>query len=494
MHTLNTRGIARARAVLLGSFVALAAFGSTACQDSLLKTTDPDLISPSDLDTPEGADALRIGALQRWRFATGGDNTNGQESTWLTGGLLADEWGTSSTFVQNDELDERSIKLDNGTVTYDFRKLERVRTGVDQALPLMKKWRPTDTLNIAELYLARGNAEMQLASDFCNGIPLTDASNATSPTDIKFGTPLPVVQVFQRAIATLDSGYALFATDTSGKDTTSDIARAIKVTKARALLGIDAQANFAAAAALMNGIPTTWKYQHTYAATSGSNALWGQPNSGRRYNVGDSLEGNAHDILVANNIPFFSSKDPRVPSKYTINTNKSGGKDTTKSQDGLTFSRTTSLWGQQSPVDVANGIDARLIEAEAAFLAGNYGGANGTLAILNALRSSPQVLTDNVAYAANALPALTDPGTDSARVAQLFREKAFWTFSRGERLGDLRRLIRQAPYNKWYNATNTFPTGQHYRGGTYGPDVNLPVPKDEENNNPNFHGCLDRNA
>lgn len=482
MRNLSIRG--RARAVLLGSGLTLAAFGITACTDSLLQATDPDLIAPSDLDTPEGASALRIGALQRWRFATGGDNTNGQESTWLTGGLLADEWGTSSTFVQNDELDERRIQTNNSTVTYDFRKLERVRTAVDQAIPAMLKWRPTETVNIAELYLARGNAEMQLASDFCNGIPLSDAANATSPTDIKFGQPLTVVQVFQTAVATLDSGYALLAP----ADTASDVGRAIKVTKARALLGIDAQANAPAAAALMNGIPTAWKYQHTYAATSGSNALWGQPASGRRYNVGDSLEGNAHDILVANNIPFFSSKDPRVPSKYTI----SSKGDTTKSQDGLTFSRTTSLWSQESPVDVANGIDARLIEAEAQFLAGNYGGAGGALAILNALRAAPEVLTNNVTTPV--MSALADPGTDSARVAQLFREKAFWTFSRGERLGDLRRLIRQAPYSTWYNANDTFPSGEHYRGGTYGPDVNLPVPKDEENNNPNFHGCLDRNA
>jgi hypothetical protein len=257
------------------------------------------------------------------------------------------------------------------------------------------------------------------------------------------------------------------------------------------LLGIDAQGNAAAARALMNGIPTTFKYQHTYAASSGSNAIWGQPNSGRRYNVGDSIEGNAHDIPVANNLPFFSSKDPRVPSKYTVSTN---GKDTTKSQDGLTFSRTTSLWGQETPVDVTNGIDARLIEAEAAFLSGNYATATtGTLAILNGLRAAAQTL-GTVTVAANALPALTDPGTDSARVAQLFREKAFWTFSRGQRLGDLRRLIRQAPYKTWYNPGNTFPKGDHYRGGTYGTDVNLPVPKDEENNNPNFHGCIDRNA
>ena len=146
-------------------------------------------------------------------------------------------------------------------------------------------------------------------------------------------------------------------------------------------------------------------------------------------------------------------------------------------------------------MQVTSGIDARLIEAEAAFQSGNFNTATtGTLAILNALRASPHVLGGSVtvpAFAAST--ALTDPGTDSARVALLFREKAFWTFGRGERLGDLRRLARQDPYKQWYNVGNLFPSGTHYRGGVYGTDVNLPVPKDEENNNPNFHGCLDRN-
>lgn len=485
MLTSRTRGFARTRALmLLGSFAALSALGATACDNGLLSAPDPDLIAPSDLDTPEGANALRIGALQRWRFSTGGDNTNGQESTWLTGGLLADEWATASTFVQNDELDERRIKLDNATVTFDFRKLARVRTAVDQALPGMYKWRPTENLNIAELYLARGDAEMQMASDFCNGIPLTDASNAAAPNEVKYGQPLPVAQVFQVAISTLDSGFKLLV---GSKDTASDVGRAIKVIKARALLGLGGAANYAAAGALMAGIPTNFAYTHTYAATSGSNALWGQPFSSMRYNVGDSVEGNARDIRVFNNIPFFSAKDPRVLAFYTI----SSKGDTTKSQDGLTYSRRDSLWMQETPVAVANGIDARLIEAEAAFQAGNYAGANGTLAILNALRASPQQLTP--IRATPVMAPLTDPGSDPARVAQLFREKAFWTFSRGERLGDLRRLIRQ--YGSYgFDATNTFPTGVHYRGGTYGPDVNLPVPSSEAKNNPNFTQCLDRNA
>jgi len=490
MLTLKLHRRARlARALMVGSTVAL--LGAVSCDSNgLLSAPDPDLIAPSDLDTPEGANALRIGALQRWRFATGGDNTNGQESTWMTGGLLADEWSTSSTFVQNDELDERRIKLDNATVTFDFRKLGRVRTAVNQALPVMYKWRPTETTAIAELYLARGNAEMQLASDFCNGIPLSDASKATSPDDVNWGQPLTVAQVFTTAISTLDSGLALA---TATNDSTVKVARALKITEARALLGLGGAANVAKALTLVAGIPTDSSYTHTYAASSGSNAIWGQARSGRRYNVGDNIEGNAHDIVVLNNLNFFSAKDPRVPAGYTV----TNGKDTTKSQDGLTFSRTTTLWAQESPVQVTSGIDARLIEAEVAFLQGNFNAATtGTLAILNALRSAPHVVGGSLTVPAFTT-ALTDPGTDSARVALLFREKAFWTFGRGERLGDLRRLARQDPYKTWYNVGNLFPKeapgGQHYRGGVYGSDVNLPVPKDEENNNPNFHGCLDRN-
>ena len=84
------------------------------------------------------------------------------------------------------------------------------------------------------------------------------------------------------------------------------------------------------------------------------------------------------------------------------------------------------------------------------------------------------------------LPVPTDMAT---AVNVLFREKAFWTFSRGQRLGDLRRLIRQ------YGRTedNTFPSGDHYKGNTYGDDVNLPVPQAEQNNE-NFTECLNRNA
>ena len=82
-------------------------------------------------------------------------------------------------------------------------------------------------------------------------------------------------------------------------------------------------------------------------------------------------------------------------------------------------------------------------------------------------------------------------GLVAAAIDLYFRETAFWQFSRGTRLGNLRRLIRQ------YGRTQdrVFPTGTFFKNGNppYGTDVNFPVTSDE-NPNPKFHGCIDRNA
>ena len=51
----------------------------------------------------------------------------------------------------------------------------------------------------------------------------------------------------------------------------------------------------------------------------------------------------------------------------------------------------------------------------------------------------------------------------------------------------MRRLVRQ--YGR--TVDQVFPQGVHYKGGSYGGDVNLPVVT-AERNNPNFKGCTDR--
>jgi hypothetical protein len=113
------------------------------------------------------------------------------------------------------------------------------------------------------------------------------------------------------------------------------------------------------------------------------------------------------------------------------------------------------------------------------------------LAALNALRQqwadvAPVIRGDG----ATALADLADPGSADARVDLHFRERAFYLFSTGNRLSDMRRLIRQ--YGR--SAESVFPTGGYWKpGANYGTDVNIIVPIDEENN-PEFSGCTDRAA
>ena len=446
----------------------LLSIGACDLTDSLLEAKDPDLINPDDVQNAEGALALANGALEFFRDLTAGD-----ESTWLFGGLLADEWSTSSTFVQNDETDQRKIQTNNSTITGQFRDLARVRLAADLAIRGLKQYRPDPPRTIADVYFARGFAEMQMAQDFCNGIPLSSIEG----DQVIPGVPLPVDSVFRRAIASYDSAIALAtATDSA----TVTIRRGATVGKARALLGLN---QIAQAAALVDTIPLSFSYNHTFAVTSGDNIIWNQAASSRRYTVGDSLEGNASNFLVRNAIPFFRAQDPRLPVTYTIAAN---GRDTVKSQDGSTNSRTTTLYGRTTSVPVASGLDARLIVAEGRLRAQDF---TGMMQILNALRGAPPKLGEVQPPVMAALPV---PATYEEAINVYFREKAFWTFSRGQRLGDLRRLIRQ--YNR--NEDNTFPSGNHYKGGTYGDDVNLPVPQAEENNPnvPKTGACIDRNA
>jgi len=447
----------------LGVAAAALALSLSACQsanDRLLGVTDPDIISPNDIVNADGAVALANGAIGTFRSITGGG-----ESTWLFGGLLADEWSTSSTFIQNDETDQRVIQDFNSSITGMIRQLYRTRTRANEAIAALNKYSPSSRALLAEMYLARGFAELQLASDFCNGIPLGNVY----AVDPKYETPKSTQVVFQYAAASLDTALA-FANGTDAQSVSMN--RAIRVARARVHVALG---EFTQAAAVVTAVPTSFAYQHTFSLNTSTNTIWGQGLSSRRYSVGDSVEGNSRNIRVLNAIPFASARDPRLP--VTIPT--SGA---INGQDGQTYARTTAMWGQLTAVDVANGIDARMIEAEAALRAGNV---TQWLAIHNALRATPPKLGD---IQPAAMAALADPGSEAARVNVHFREKAFWTFSRGQRLGDMRRLIKQ--YGR--TEATVYPQGVHYKGGNYGKDVNLPVVQ-AETNNPEFKGCTDRN-
>jgi hypothetical protein len=294
------------------------------------------------------------------------------------------------------------------------------------------------------MFALTGFVENLAGEHFCNGIPFSDVVNG----EFIYGGPITVDSAFTRASAWADSALLYVEGDAGGQ-----VTNMARIVKARALLN---RGQFAAAAVAVAAVPTDYEYLVTHSANTVVNELWSINVGQKRYVVADVDGGTG--------LPFVSAGDPRV----------------TTSGSGLSFDSQTpfvgqTMYGQFDPVALASGIEARLIEAEAALRAGDAG---SWLARLNAARATRADLAP-----------LDDPVDDAARVNLMFRERAFWMFGTGHRLGDLRRLIRQ--YGRM--AETIFPTGAYPKGGNYSTDVNIPLSADEANN-PQFVGCTDRNA
>jgi hypothetical protein len=172
-------------------------------------------------------------------------------------------------------------------------------------------------------------------------------------------------------------------------------------------------------------------------------------------------------------VDFVSARDPRV----TVLRDAAGAPTLRNGQDGLPHFVQAVYTKGDAPIALATGVEARLIEAEAALKAGN---AATYLTKVNDARAGGTV---------TGLTPLADPGSETARVNQLFRERALWFWGTAHRVGDLRRLVRQ--YGR--NPETVWPTGNYFKGGTFGTEQNL-VPSQAERNNPDFEGCADRNA
>ena len=201
-----------------GAAVAMIVAGGlalTACSksvtDALLTATDPDIINPANVNSPDGAEGLRLGVVQRLTTMTGAAPAN-TEGVWFMSGMLADEWKSGDTFVQRDETDKRTIALDNSIVTAGYRYIHQTRISANQAIDALRKYPPTSatTANayVAQMQMIRAYAELLSADNFCNGQPFSDGSTGT----IVEGDPLTSIEAFQRAVVSADSAIGIIGT------------------------------------------------------------------------------------------------------------------------------------------------------------------------------------------------------------------------------------------------------------------------------------------
>ncbi len=446
---------------------AMGVLALAACNPTdVLKVEDPDVINPADVQSAAGANSVRLGALARLDNATGGGNANA-EGLFLLSGLLADEWNNGDSFIARWEVDQRAITPQNNFLTEVDRQLHRARLAASQAIDLLKQFNPLGpAADVAEMYFVQAYVENAIGENYCNGLIISNVVNGAE----EYGSGITTQAAFERALAHADSGLALI-TGTSTADV--KIRNALSVIKGRILVNLNRLPEAATAVA---AVPTSFKYQMLQSQTTNDNVIWTYNNIARRYSVSTGEGTNGLDFATAN--------DPRVPTcQGGDNVCKAIGVTLTQRDDKSAF----PIWVQRiwtartDPVTIAGGVEARMIEAEAAQKAGNPAGA---IVKLNQARTEGGV----TGLAAS----LTDPGTPATEVNLIFRERAFWMFSTGHRTGDLRRLI------KFYGRSteSVFPTGGWHKGGNYGPDVNFPVPQAEENN-PNVtagKACTDRNA
>ncbi len=413
----------------------------SACQD-LTKVSAPDVVPPKALDTPTGALTREAGAISTF--------SAGYSSAVLWGGMISDEFTDIEGIVANAEDGRQLPDGGNGLNRYPYGRLSAARLNALVAIAALQRYNPTPPSRIGELFALIGTVEAAMAENLCAGVRLSSVVDGTPVA----GTPLTSQALLQRALADFDSAAA-YAVDSA------PIVAFARVGHGRVLLDL---ARYGDAATAVAGAPTGFAYQANYSVAANQLNQLGYSLVNQFVAVSDR-EGQ-------NGLNFVSANDPRV---QTTSMGVSSG-------DGITpdYVLTSYINNLAVPITVASGVEARLIEAEAALAAHD---AVAWLSDLNALRA------DAAETGVSGLAPLADPVTDTGRVSLMFRERAFWLFATDHRQGDLRRLIRQ--YGR--GAETVFPTGPYKggQGGTYGTDVTFPVFGDLANTS--VPECLDRN-
>lgn len=397
-------------------------------------------------------------------------------------GMLADEfsWSYFSQAPGYANVDAR-VTVASGSYFVEsgdapLQALLTSRLALLVAIPLLQAYEPrTKRAKIGEAYALVAYTELLIAEDYCAGVTL---SRVLPGGGIEYGMPLTSDSLFAIAESHFDSALRY----TVATDSAQGLA-AVGLGRTR----LD-RANYANAAAAVSGVQTAFTYNTELDPTpnqtpAGPN-LWATQ-FGTDFGCGWF---NVSDREGQNGLNFVSAGDPRMVVDSTLEMTCDGHAWYYPSQFGLPA---------PTYVPLATGIEARLIEAEAALHAGQV---QRWASALNALRNDPTDTRVTFPPSSTTLPAdSTTVASPDMQIDVMFRERAFWLFGTGTRLGDLRREIRQ--YGR--DQASVFPSGSYTNGSgftppfpitTYGTDVSLTLPTQVPTTNPHYRGCLDKKA
>lgn len=421
--------------------VAVSAFlSATACN---LDVVSPSVVPP---DATQGAAALptlQAGAVGDFAVAYGGfDDSNAGEGIILNSGLFSDEFISADYFSDHKEIDTRNVSLSNASNTSVMLHLMQSLRSAQFAADAYSAAGQAATSGRARVLNLAGVVYALVAENYCSGVPFSSLDASGKPV---YGGSKTTKEMLDSAISHFNA--AITAATAAQSSVQLNVAR---VGKGRALLD---EGQYAAAAAAVAQVPTNFVFatEQGTVDTRTKNGIFVLTYNSTRYTIANDEGGNG--------LPFVSDNDARVP---------------TEDLGTSSFDQSTELFAPgmyssyEAPIPIATGVEARLIEAEATFQAGNYPGA---LVILNTLRE------------ANGLDDLDPAVTRADQIDQIFHERAFWLFGTAHRLGDMRRLVTQ--YQR--AANSVFPSGTYFKGGVYNAQVNLLVPQQEQQDNPLYN-------
>ncbi len=448
--------------------------------DRLVEVQTPDIIQPGAVQSVNALPSVFNAAVGDFGVAYQG--SAGAEGQILYSGLLSDEILLSDTFDTRRQIDRRDIFRENANNEAVYRQLHRARVSAERSSDAYRRLRPNQASQAEALALA-AYTYVFFAEHYCGAVPFSTIDPEGNVTP---GMPQSTQAMLTTAVAKFDS--AITIATAVGSTSNLNLAR---VGKARAQVGLG---QYGAAAATVAAVPTTFSYELTASENSGrqNNGVFSFNRNQRRFSVASGEGTNGLPYRETRTTSGDATRDPRVLVVRGTGTTIAGF-------DGSPLYVAVKYSEIASPAVLANGLEARLIEAEAALQPGGAGAA-ASLGILNALRANTAlsacpaagVTLSNFSCPATprTLAPLTDAGDQAGRVRQLFAERAFWLYLTSHRLGDMRRLARtpSAQLSGYgFGANTVFPVGAYTPapGTNYGNNTSLPVPLQEESN-PNF--------
>ena len=291
--------------------------------------------------------------------------------------------------------------------------------------------------------------EMTLADNYCNGIPLGHTDRRCRHVN---GAPLTVAQVYDSASAHLDTAMTFSSEATDAGSVY--INRVARVWKARVLIDKD-KASTRQAATFVSAVGADdVQYDMTFSSGSGERHVDAEQLDGahrrrrqlRHHRRPGQRRSRTRCRSSRRTIRAFRCDGdllaPKVPPEDGV-TRRSTSHSSTRVSSTRSCWRPVSTRGCTRP--------KRKLQAER-----HCRHDDDSQRALRTTRQSD----DRSRSTIPAMAALPRRRTRRDATTLLFREKAFWTFGRGQRLPDLRRLVRQ------YGRTDdqVFPTGQLLQG------------------------------